>query len=328
MFYLSPYQAEANQAWPLVCTASPSTRVPDSNPLFLLILKQLIEADCSGTICSHEAYVICVRSANSTRLASATEEVSCLHCHLAVGPEFVIVSKFHFDSKHISRCCLFILVTCVCIYVTNFIGILLSPNGKSVYSTFCLILWSAATSPTAVCGVMPKHIYAALSAINPFYVLFTPRGAEWSKGQPCPFVYLVFKESLRAARSKALDVLARSDTGTVGSNPNRGVDVCPRLFCCHCFPMYVTVKRQGWFPSKESYRLFIMFKLSNEFWVVGWYRPAKDKAHFWALANTVMNLLGPGGIFLTIWATVSFCVALISLVYGDIVMRLAYLCSN
>jgi hypothetical protein len=41
-------QAEAKQVWPLLCTASP-IRVPDPNSLFLLIIRQLIEADCSRT---------------------------------------------------------------------------------------------------------------------------------------------------------------------------------------------------------------------------------------------------------------------------------------
>jgi hypothetical protein len=34
-----------------------------------------------------------------------------------------------------------------------------------------------------------------------------------------------------AARSNALNVFVRSNTGIVGSNPTRGMDVCPRFFC-------------------------------------------------------------------------------------------------
>jgi hypothetical protein len=34
-----------------------------------------------------------------------------------------------------------------------------------------------------------------------------------------------------AAQSKARTVLAAQNTGVVGSNPTRGVDVCMRLFC-------------------------------------------------------------------------------------------------
>jgi hypothetical protein len=36
------------------------------------------------------------------------------------------------------------------------------------------------------------------------------------------------------ARSKALTVLARSDSGIVSSNPTRSMDVCVRLFCLLC----------------------------------------------------------------------------------------------
>jgi hypothetical protein len=32
------------------------------------------------------------------------------------------------------------------------------------------------------------------------------------------------------ARSKACNVFARSNSGIVGSNPSRGMDVCPRFF--------------------------------------------------------------------------------------------------
>jgi hypothetical protein len=34
-----------------------------------------------------------------------------------------------------------------------------------------------------------------------------------------------------AARSNALTVFPRSNTGVVGSKPTRGMDVCVRLFC-------------------------------------------------------------------------------------------------
>jgi hypothetical protein len=36
-----------------------------------------------------------------------------------------------------------------------------------------------------------------------------------------------------AAESKAWTVLAISNTGIVGSNPTRGMDVCVRLFCVY-----------------------------------------------------------------------------------------------
>jgi hypothetical protein len=41
-----------------------------------------------------------------------------------------------------------------------------------------------------------------------------------------------------AARSKARNVFARSNTGVVGSNPIQGMDVCVRLFCI-CVVLFV-----------------------------------------------------------------------------------------
>jgi hypothetical protein len=49
-----------------------------------------------------------------------------------------------------------------------------------------------------------------------------------------------------AVRSKEWTVFAHSNTGIVGSNPTRGMDVCVRLFC-------VQVVADP--PSKESYRI-------------------------------------------------------------------------
>jgi hypothetical protein len=40
-----------------------------------------------------------------------------------------------------------------------------------------------------------------------------------------------------AARSKARNVFARSNTGVAGSNPTRGMDVCLRVFC-DCVVLY------------------------------------------------------------------------------------------
>jgi hypothetical protein len=51
-----------------------------------------------------------------------------------------------------------------------------------------------------------------------------------------------------AARSKAWTVVARSNTGMVGSNPTRGRDVCVRLFCI-CIVLCVgSGTATGWFP--------------------------------------------------------------------------------
>jgi hypothetical protein len=34
-----------------------------------------------------------------------------------------------------------------------------------------------------------------------------------------------------ATQSNALNVIARSNAGVIGSNPIKGIDICARLFC-------------------------------------------------------------------------------------------------
>jgi hypothetical protein len=46
-----------------------------------------------------------------------------------------------------------------------------------------------------------------------------------------------------AARSEAWTVFARSNTGIVGSNPTRGMDVYVRLFCVVLFCVSVAALR-------------------------------------------------------------------------------------
>jgi hypothetical protein len=57
-----------------------------------------------------------------------------------------------------------------------------------------------------------------------------------------------------AARSKARTAFNRSNTGIMGSNPARSMDVCPR-FSVLCSPMYVVALRRADPPSKESYQM-------------------------------------------------------------------------
>jgi hypothetical protein len=52
-----------------------------------------------------------------------------------------------------------------------------------------------------------------------------------------------------AERSKTWTVLARSNTGILGSNRSWGMDVCMRLFCVE-----VDAFRRTDPPSKQSYR--------------------------------------------------------------------------
>jgi hypothetical protein len=57
-----------------------------------------------------------------------------------------------------------------------------------------------------------------------------------------------------AARSEAGTIFGLSSTGIAGSNPTRGMDVCPRLsvLCC---PVQVEALSRSDPPSKESYQL-------------------------------------------------------------------------
>jgi hypothetical protein len=65
-----------------------------------------------------------------------------------------------------------------------------------------------------------------------------------------------------AARSKAWNVFARLNTGILGSNPARGMDVCMRLFCFRC-PVLVAALRRADHSSKESCQLSISVRLRN-----------------------------------------------------------------
>jgi hypothetical protein len=54
--------------------------------------------------------------------------------------------------------------------------------------------------------------------------------------------------------SKARTVFGRSNTGIVGLNPTRGMDVCPR-FSVLCCPVSVEALRRADPPAKESYQI-------------------------------------------------------------------------
>jgi hypothetical protein len=56
-----------------------------------------------------------------------------------------------------------------------------------------------------------------------------------------------------AARSKARTVFNRSNTGIVGSNPARGMYMCPR-FSVLCCPVQVVALRRADPLSKEFYK--------------------------------------------------------------------------
>jgi hypothetical protein len=57
-----------------------------------------------------------------------------------------------------------------------------------------------------------------------------------------------------AAWSESRTVFDRLNIGIVGSNPARGMDVCPR-FSVLCCPVYVEALCRADPPSKESYQM-------------------------------------------------------------------------
>jgi hypothetical protein len=63
-----------------------------------------------------------------------------------------------------------------------------------------------------------------------------------------------------AARSKARTIFPRSNTGIVGSNPTRVMDVCVRLFSVPVVICVGSGLATSLSPSKESYRLGMDYK--------------------------------------------------------------------
>jgi hypothetical protein len=57
-----------------------------------------------------------------------------------------------------------------------------------------------------------------------------------------------------AAWSEARTVFIHSETGNVGSNSARGMDVCP-LVCVLCCPVAGVAVRLAELPYKESYQM-------------------------------------------------------------------------
>jgi hypothetical protein len=66
-------------------------------------------------------------------------------------------------------------------------------------------------------------------------------------------VQFLYKPVPVAARSKPRTAFDRSNTGIVGSNPTRDVDLCP-CFSVFCSPVQVEVLRRADPPPKESYQ--------------------------------------------------------------------------
>jgi hypothetical protein len=62
---------------------------------------------------------------------------------------------------------------------------------------------------------------------------------------------IIFRPLPVAARSNGHMVLENSNTGIEGSNPTRGMDLCPLLFML-CYPAKVQALRWADPPSKDS----------------------------------------------------------------------------
>jgi hypothetical protein len=65
-------------------------------------------------------------------------------------------------------------------------------------------------------------------------LLHNPVSTPFATG--VPILKFVERPDPMAERSEARTVFGRSNTGIVGSNPTRGMDVCPR-FSVLCFPV-------------------------------------------------------------------------------------------
>jgi hypothetical protein len=61
-------------------------------------------------------------------------------------------------------------------------------------------------------------------------------------------MFLASRSQCPAALSKAWIVIARSNTGIVGSNPTQGIDVCVLLFCVWVVLCVGSCLMTGWFP--------------------------------------------------------------------------------
>jgi hypothetical protein len=63
-----------------------------------------------------------------------------------------------------------------------------------------------------------------------------------------PYTYVSFLPTPVAARSKAWNVFVRSNTGILGSNPTRGMNVCVRLFYVCVVLCVGSGLAMGWSP--------------------------------------------------------------------------------
>jgi hypothetical protein len=78
-----------------------------------------------------------------------------------------------------------------------------------------------------------------------------------------------------AVQSKACTVFNCLNTGIVGLNPTKGMDVC-LCFSVLCYPVWVVALRWAGPPSMESYQM--------------------SKNRFISFRSQILNWKGPGGL--------------------------------
>jgi hypothetical protein len=92
----------------------------------------------------------------------------------------------------------------------------------------------------------PDHILSApLEHFQPCYTLYTSHALQNKKNFA---LYIRTRPITAAARFKTWTVFARSNTGIVGSNPTRGIDVCVCLFCVGTVLFVGSGLATGWSP--------------------------------------------------------------------------------
>jgi hypothetical protein len=125
---------------------------------------------------------------------------------------------------------------CKLLISDNIIWVLKKEDRKMRTGLIWLSIW--------ICGAVVKSVMTFSISSNP-----------WNSLSSCANVGFSIKTQLRwsqpitvAARSKAWTVFARSNTGIVGSNRTRGMDICVRLFCVHVVLCVGSGLATGWSP--------------------------------------------------------------------------------
>jgi hypothetical protein len=110
----------------------------------------------------------------------------------------------------------------------------------------------AQVRPCGICGGQSGAVAGFLRVLQFLLTFLIPPTAphssssitrDWYKGQLMADVLIAV-----AARSRALTVFSRSNSGIVGSNPAQGMGVCVRLFCVCVVLCVGSGLTTGWYP--------------------------------------------------------------------------------